>query len=128
MAEQLRSAHADGRLDLAEYDERVQQAWAARTYGELETLTTDLPRPRPAAADETRAEVRQPRHQHGRGGRGAVAAWASVSLINVVIWALVCLFTLGWIYPWWVWIAGPWGAVLLAGWVGDRVRSAGPQR
>ena len=43
VAEQLRVAHADGRLDLTEYDERVQQAWAARTYGELDVLTADLP-------------------------------------------------------------------------------------
>ncbi len=29
VAEQLRSAHAEGRLELTEYDERVQRAWAA---------------------------------------------------------------------------------------------------
>ncbi|HZS20169.1 MAG TPA: DUF1707 domain-containing protein [Pseudonocardiaceae bacterium] len=43
VAERLRSAHDEGRLTLAEYDERVQQAWAARTYGELAALTADLP-------------------------------------------------------------------------------------
>lgn len=50
VAEQLRSAHSEGRLDLAEYDDRVQQAWAARTYGELKALTADLPRARSAVA------------------------------------------------------------------------------
>ena len=35
---------ADGRLTLAEYDERVGAAWAARTYGDLAQLTADLPR------------------------------------------------------------------------------------
>lgn len=50
VAEQLRSAHAEGRLDLSEYDERIQQAWAARTYGELSALTADLPQPRAVAA------------------------------------------------------------------------------
>lgn len=48
VAEQLRSAHTEGRLDLTEYDERVQQAWAARTYGELRALTADLPQARAA--------------------------------------------------------------------------------
>ncbi len=130
VAEQLRSAHAEGRLDLTEYDQRVQQAWAARTYGELEVLTTDLPQTRPSgsqlAAEQVRSSERQ---QHrGRGRRAAVAAWASVSVINLVIWAIVSLTTLRWVYPWWVWVAGPWGAMLLAGWLtgqGDRQRSSG---
>ena len=41
-----------GRLTLAEYDERVARAYAARTFGELAELTTDLPSatpPRPAS-------------------------------------------------------------------------------
>lgn len=122
VAEKLRSAHAEGRLDLSEYDQRVQQAWAARTYGELEVLTADLPQtqaPHPPAARE---EVRSPggRGHHGRGRRAAVAAWASASGINLAIWAIVSLTTLSWVYPWWVWVAGPWGAVLLVGWLSGR--------
>ncbi|MGH4026689.1 MAG: DUF1707 SHOCT-like domain-containing protein, partial [Pseudonocardiaceae bacterium] len=52
VAGRLQTAHAEGRLDLAEYDERVRQAWAARTYGELDRLTADLPHgePQPAGA------------------------------------------------------------------------------
>ncbi|HET9256816.1 MAG TPA: DUF1707 and DUF4190 domain-containing protein [Pseudonocardiaceae bacterium] len=49
VAKWLLSAHAEGRLDLAEYDERVQQAWAAKTYGQLGRLTADLPEPRTEA-------------------------------------------------------------------------------
>jgi Domain of unknown function (DUF1707) len=130
VAEELRAAHDEGRLDLTEYDERVQQAWAARTYGELETLTADLPQARPLIAPQARPEVRQPRRQHGhrRGGRAAAAAWAGVSLLNLMIWALVCLSTMSWIYPWWIWVAGPWGAMLLAGWLGERTRGPGPPR
>lgn len=117
IAEQLRAAHAEGRLDLTEYDERVQRAWAARTYGELEALTTDLPRATLPASLATHPEVRQS-HRHGRA---AVAAWAGASAINLVIWAVVSLATLSWIYPWWIWVAGPWGAVLLARWIGERM-------
>ncbi|MGW5111325.1 DUF1707 SHOCT-like domain-containing protein [Nocardia sp. NPDC004123] len=40
---------AAGRLDIAEYDERVGRAYAAKTAGELAVLFGDLPRPqRPA--------------------------------------------------------------------------------
>lgn len=130
VAERLRSAHNEGRLDLTEYDERVQRAWAARTYGELDALTADLPqgaaRRVPAVGDEMRPLDRPPRR--GRGRRAAVAAWASASAINLVIWAIVSLTTVSWIYPWWIWVAGPWGAMLLVGWLSRRAdhgKSAG---
>ena len=34
---------AAGRLTVAEYEERLTRAYAAKTYGELAQLTTDLP-------------------------------------------------------------------------------------
>lgn len=117
VAERLRVAHAEGRIDLAEYDERVRQAWAARTYGELTMLTADLPR---AAVSSSPGRDHGWRH-HSGWRRGAMAAWLSVSLINLLIWAIVSLATLSLIYPWWIWVAGPWGAVLLASWITDRV-------
>ena len=43
LVEQLREHHAAGRLTLDEFDERMQKAYAAKTYGELSTLTRDLP-------------------------------------------------------------------------------------
>lgn len=125
VAEQLRSAHAEGRLDLAEYDQRVQQAWAARTYGELEVLTADLPQPRPQAPAIPQEGRSSGQHQHR--GRAAVAAWASASAINLAIWAIVSLTTLSWVYPWWVWVAGPWGAMLLASRLSRRVTVRGRQ-
>src|SRR3954452_22404902 len=45
-AERLGAAWAEGRLDDAEYDRRLAQAFAAVTYGDLEELFTDLPGPR----------------------------------------------------------------------------------
>jgi hypothetical protein len=39
----LRAAAAEGRLDLSELDERLSRVYAAKTYGELEPLTGDLP-------------------------------------------------------------------------------------
>jgi Domain of unknown function (DUF1707) len=39
----LRAGFAEGRLRLDELDERIAQAYAARTYADLWALTTDLP-------------------------------------------------------------------------------------
>lgn len=39
----LRAGFAEGRLNQDELDERVAQAYAARTYGQLWALTADLP-------------------------------------------------------------------------------------
>ncbi|MBO0713163.1 MAG: DUF1707 and DUF4190 domain-containing protein [Acidimicrobiales bacterium] len=47
----LRAAFVEGRLDNEEYDERVAQAYASRTYGDLTRLIADLPAPpRPVPA------------------------------------------------------------------------------
>ena len=43
LVEQLREHHAAGRLTLDEFEERMAQAYAAKTYGELRVLTRDLP-------------------------------------------------------------------------------------
>jgi hypothetical protein len=43
VAEALREAAAEGRLDLEELNERLDLAFAAKTYAELEPITADLP-------------------------------------------------------------------------------------
>jgi hypothetical protein len=56
IAERLRHATAEGRLNPDELEERLETLFAARTYGELDELVADLPgetvrrreRPRPA--------------------------------------------------------------------------------
>ncbi|MFD6290974.1 DUF1707 domain-containing protein [Streptomyces sp. NPDC060205] len=53
VAEVLRDALAEGRLDMAEFEERLESTYKARTYGELEPITRDLPAagvPAPAPA------------------------------------------------------------------------------
>jgi hypothetical protein len=65
------------------------------------------------------AEVRQSGLHQGLG-RATVSAWAAASLINLTIWVVVCLSTMSWIYPWWIWVAGPWGAMLVVRWLGER--------
>ena len=129
--DRLRKAHDDGRLSLAEYDERVQAAYAARTYADLMLLTADLPDVQhppavshqwvPAAAASTPLSTplsTPPRRDvGGLVWRIVGSTWFTVSLINILIWGIICIATTDWIYPWWIWVAGPWGAVLLAGWL-----------
>ncbi|MGH3905964.1 MAG: DUF1707 SHOCT-like domain-containing protein [Pseudonocardiaceae bacterium] len=43
VVERLRRALGQGRLTVAEFDERVAAAYAAKTHGELKVLTRDLP-------------------------------------------------------------------------------------
>jgi hypothetical protein len=43
----LKDAFTEGRLKQAEYEERMGRAYEARTYGELDALTADIPRPGP---------------------------------------------------------------------------------
>ncbi|MFM9366938.1 DUF1707 domain-containing protein [Streptomyces sp. Da 82-17] len=43
VAERLREAVAEGRLDMEEFQERLDATYKARTYGELEPVTRDLP-------------------------------------------------------------------------------------
>jgi DUF1707 SHOCT-like domain/Cell wall-active antibiotics response LiaF, C-terminal len=43
VAEVLRQAAGDGRLDIDELEERLEAAYAAKTYGELVPITVDLP-------------------------------------------------------------------------------------
>lgn len=67
----LQQSYSEGRLTMAEFDERVASAYAARSRSELEALTQDLPLPerradnRPAADPRQHSRHPQPR-QHDR--------------------------------------------------------------
>ena len=43
VAEVLRTAAGEGRIDLSELDERLEATYAAKTYGDLVPITADLP-------------------------------------------------------------------------------------
>jgi hypothetical protein len=44
VAERLRKSHAEGRLDMAEFQQRLERCYEAKTLGELSELVRDLPR------------------------------------------------------------------------------------
>ncbi|MEE1784081.1 DUF1707 domain-containing protein [Streptomyces sp. SP17BM10] len=52
VAELLRDAYAEGRLDVDEHAERIEAAYAAKTLGELAPLTRDLPSHRPLSFEK----------------------------------------------------------------------------
>jgi Domain of unknown function (DUF1707) len=114
---------AAGRLTLAEYDERVTRAYAAKTYGELAELTTDLPKlPNPATAAQPATSAGRPspaaRGACGPAYRGSAAeawrAWVTTTWIIMTIWLLGALGSGGFHHFWPIWVIGPWAAVLLA--------------
>jgi DUF1707 SHOCT-like domain len=139
VAEQLREHYAAGRLSDPELKERIDATYAAKTFGDLNPLLADLPAlpalstptvPRPSAGPAGRPSAgrvgRPPASQAWRSGRSVAlragwAAWVTAVTINVVIWALVSISSGGPVYFWPMWVAGPWGAVLLAGTIAHRL-------
>jgi hypothetical protein len=120
MAEQLKASLDEGRLSLAEYDDRVRQAYAARTYAELLMLVADLPRPGMSAAEvnaKHSAEMRREARKLPMALLVLWTIWGSVTAVNVVIWALVAVSQGLDMYFWPIWLAVP-GAALGAVTVG----------
>jgi len=132
VVDRLRAAFEDGRLNMEEFTERVELAYQAVTYGDLAKLHADLPpaspeaEPRPAPASAASPAVAAKRSVFAYLPAPLKVLWtiwlAAVS-INVVVWVLVVGTSGHFIYPWPLWVAGPYGAALLAG----RFRACGAQ-
>ncbi|WTO08153.1 DUF1707 domain-containing protein [Micromonospora sp. NBC_00617] len=132
VADRLRAALGEGRLDLHEYDERVQRAYAARTYAELDALLTDLPPvapPEHSALRPASAPAEPPVGRLGSLRRGHVIRWLAevwlpyvrVVAIVVTVWGVTSLLSQELLYFWPAWVAGPWGAALVLRTVGGLV-------
>jgi hypothetical protein len=125
----LREHHAAGRLTVEEFSERLDAAYAAKTLGDIDELLADLPsidlyhlpdesmrrmaqQARPPASAVT-AGRRSP------AWRAAWGSWASVSMVVFVIWLITVFGSGGGNMHnfWFLWVAGPWGAILLGRWL-----------
>ena len=116
---------AAGRLTVEEYEDRLTRTYAAKTYGELDELTTDLPPlgagapalvPEPSPDPRPSTAVSAATHGWAGGWDQSHSwrAWLSTSLIVLTIWAVTSLASWEFHYFWPIWVIGPWGAVLLA--------------
>ena len=124
VVERLRSALEDGRLTMEEYVNRMEVAYQAATYGDLAPLCADLPAsnpvtggpPRSAAGTAPAAVVSRAGYLAGLPTVLKVlwTVWLIAVSVNVVVWALVSGAGGHLAYPWPVWVAGPYGAVLFA--------------
>jgi hypothetical protein len=124
VVDRLRAGLEDGRLKMEEYVERVGLAYQAVTYRDLAPLQADLPSARMRMEPRgPQAPATAPRATAAPGGVFASlptalkvlwTIWLTVVSINVVIWALVSGTGGHLAYPWPVWVAGPYGAVLAA--------------
>ena len=111
--DRLRDAVGAGQLDLHEFDERATTLWAAKTRGDLDRLTADLPAlpPPPPPAPAT---PRQRIFSDDAGGltlRVLSTLWVCALSINLVVWTLVALSSDGPVHFWPMWML-PSGAVL----------------
>jgi len=106
VADQLSKHFADGRLDQAEFDERLSQAMNAKTYRDLDGLLTDLPAtgtgggPGLPPAGGTGLTSRAP---------GSVPQRRIVKPLAFVALAIIALsiasHAVAWAFGGWVWIA-----------------------
>ena len=103
----LRRAHDIGQLDLGEFDERVRSVWAARTRGELERVTADLPALPPEPGRRTVFSDTG----GGIAMRVLTIIWSSLTMVSLSIWGLIALNTGSSL--WLLWMALPPGLVLL---------------
>jgi hypothetical protein len=120
IADQLKTALDEGRLSLDEYDDRVRQAYAARTYAELLILVADLPRPGVSAAEVSArkaAAVRRAERKLPMALLVLWTIWAAVTAVNLMVWFLVAVTVDGYVYPWPIWLLVP-GAALGASTIG----------
>jgi hypothetical protein len=118
VAQALREHCAQGRIAVDELGERLDRVYRARTLGELEAVTGDLPEQDlyelPVPASRQSLPARRTGDLYRAGLRTGWATYATVNAVCFVIWLIVGVTAGAW-YPWWLWVAGPWGAVLAAG-------------
>jgi hypothetical protein len=122
VAAQLRRHATDGRLTMDELDERLAQTYGARTHGDLARLLRDLPAVPPDAGLTPAGREPTPPVRRRRGIPPAVwASYFSVNLVVFAIWLVAGVTGDSW-NPWFLWVAGPWGAVLAAREIQARAR------
>lgn len=130
----LRDHMVAGRLTPAEFDERLDRAYAAKTLAELDGLMADLPgadlsqlpdappgRPgsAPIAAWPSGGPVTARPARLSPAWRAAWGSWLGISLFLVAVWLLSGAAG----SLWFLWVIVPLGALMLGRWL-----TGGPAR
>src|SRR5436305_3320110 len=95
VAERLRHASAEGRLETEELEDRLGVVFSARTYGELDAVVSDLP----AARDDRR-------HKTPLWVKATFVLAVAVALVAVL--AVVALIFIGLAGAWFLWVVLAW--------------------
>jgi hypothetical protein len=91
VADLLSRHYGDGRLDQAEFNQRLDQAMRAKTYADLGGLFADLPRTEEEAVEGPKFQGRR----HGRSPLGTLVLAAIVVIIAAVVIGHVLTFSMG---------------------------------
>jgi hypothetical protein len=118
----LQAQYVAGRLNSTELEERIEQALAARTMGDLDALTADLPpmtSPATLAHEsgsrrERRERRRQRRGQRGSGTKQGFAAHATSYVLVMALLVGIWLLTSPHGHFWPIWPMLGWGFGLAA--------------
>jgi hypothetical protein len=115
VADELQRHYVEGRLSSDELTERVRQATAARTQGDLAALLHDLPPLVPAPAEQTVPvpPTESPAPVGALGPRDVRAHVTSFALVMVLLVAIWLITTPGG-YFWPIWPLLGWGIAVAA--------------
>lgn len=97
VAEQLRHAHGEGRIDDDELADRLGRCYAARTFAELHRLTADLRTPDDREPHRLGGH-RASRHRARFALVGLLAVWAVCSVAHGHAHAFALLAVLGFLF------------------------------
>jgi hypothetical protein len=116
----LQQHHTEGRLTVDEFTERMHRAYTAKTFGDLDVLTRDLPPLPPRLPDPPRPDpavvARRRFYRH-------LLSYAWTNAFLVVVWALGSLAVGHLMFFWPLWTLLGWGLA-----VGSHaIRAFGPQ-
>ena len=115
VADRLKTALDEGRLDLNEYDERLQRTYAAKTYADLDGLLDDLPGTVPPQRSQVSA-YRPPRAPAASAPAPAgrvntamswIGPYGGVVAVCILIWAISSISSGHLEYFWPVWMLIP---------------------
>lgn len=117
----LRQHHGDGRLTVSEFTERMNLAFEAKTLGDLDGLTRDLPPlPPPLPADPPPDPEREARWRFLRH----LLSYCLVNGFLIVLWLIGSIVAGRLLFFWPVWTLFGWGLALGS----HAIRVFGPQQ